>query len=43
MEIDWGEAWQISAVGFGTVFLVLVGLALVIWLTGLLTRKLDAG
>ncbi len=40
MAVDWAQAWQIGGIGFGLVFTVLVILALVMWLTGLLLRKL---
>ena len=40
MAVDWAQAWQIGGIGFGLVFAVLVILALVMWLTGFLLRKL---
>ena len=40
MAVDWAQAWQIGGVGFGLVFIVLVILALAMWLTGLLLKKL---
>ncbi len=43
MAIDWAQAWQIGGIGFGLVFSVLVILALTMWLTGVLLRKIDAG
>jgi|TARA_B100001971_G_scaffold98999_1_gene91423 Na+-transporting methylmalonyl-CoA/oxaloacetate decarboxylase gamma subunit len=43
MAVDWAQAWQMGGIGFGLVFAVLVILAFVIWLTGLLLKKLDAG
>ena len=43
MEIDWGFAWQIGGVGFGSVFLVLIALALAIWLSGLIIKRIDSG
>ena len=40
MGIDWGFAGQVGGVGFGTVFALLVILAIVIRLTGIVvTRK----
>lgn len=42
MIVDWAQAWQIGGVGFGLVFVVLAILALAIWLTGLLLKKLGA-
>jgi Na+-transporting methylmalonyl-CoA/oxaloacetate decarboxylase gamma subunit len=41
MEIDWGYAAQIGGIGFGTVFLVLVILAVVITIVGLATRRIE--
>lgn len=32
MEIDWVEAWRIAGIGFGLVFVILTGLAVVTWL-----------
>ena len=43
MAVDWAQAWQIGGIGFGLVFTVLVILALVMWLTGILLRKIGAG
>lgn len=43
MAVDWAQAWQIGGIGFGFVFIVLVILALVMWLTGILLRKIGAG
>jgi len=40
MIIDWGEAVRVGVVGFGVVFLVLVILAVVIWLTGIVIGKI---
>ena len=40
MAIDWGEAVRIGGMGFGVVFVVLVILSIVIWLTGLVTGKI---
>ncbi len=41
MEVPWGEAAQIGGVGFGTVFALLIILAIVIWLTGLVLNKVS--
>jgi Na+-transporting methylmalonyl-CoA/oxaloacetate decarboxylase gamma subunit len=41
--IDWAFAGKIGGVGFGMVFAVLVILAVVLWLVGLVFKKLDAG
>ena len=41
MAVDWGLARQIGGMGFGIVFAVLIILAVVIWLTGLVIRKID--
>ena len=48
MAVDWGFAGQIGGMGFGTVFAVLIILAVAIWLTGLVigkigTSKAEAG
>ena len=43
MEVPWGQAIQIGGVGFATVFALLVVLAIVIWLTGLVLSKINAG
>ena len=40
MAIDWGLAGQIGGMGFGIVFAVLIILAIAIWLTGLVVRKI---
>ena len=40
MAVDWGLARQIGGTGFGIVFAVLVILAIVLWLTGLVTGKI---
>lgn len=39
MGIDWGFAGLVGGVGFGMVFVLLIILAGVIWLTGLVIRK----
>ena len=41
MAIEWGFAGQIGGVGFGTVFLVLIILAVVIWLIGQMVSKIS--
>ena len=41
MEVDWGYALQVGGIGFGTVFLVLVILAVAITIIGLATRRLN--
>jgi len=43
MEVPWGQAVQVGGVGFGTVFALLIILAVVIWLTGLVVSKISAG
>jgi Na+-transporting methylmalonyl-CoA/oxaloacetate decarboxylase gamma subunit len=43
MTVDWGFAGQIGGIGFGMVFAVLIILAVVIWLVGLLMRRIDSG
>ena len=40
MAVDWGFAGQIGGMGFGTVFAVLIILAVAIWLTGLVISKI---
>ena len=41
MTVDWGFAGQIGGVGFGIVFAVLIILAVAIWLTGLVIRRIS--
>ena len=41
MVIDWGFAGQVGAAGFGMVFVLLIILAIVIWLTGLILNKVS--
>ena len=41
MAVDWGFAGQVGGIGFGTVFVVLVILAIAIWLTGLLISRVN--
>ncbi len=43
MEVDWGFAGQVGGVGFGTVFVLLIILAVLIWLTGLVLNKIGTG
>lgn len=43
MGVDWGQAAQIGSAGFGIVFLVLVILTVVLWLTGLVFSKVFTG
>ena len=43
MEIPWEQAVQIGGVGFATVFALLIILAIVIWLTGLVSGKISTG
>lgn len=39
MAIDWGFAGQVGGAGFGVVFVLLIILAIVIWLTGKLFKR----
>ena len=39
--IDWGEAWKVSGMGFGLVFIVLAILAIAVWLIGVVLRRID--
>jgi Na+-transporting methylmalonyl-CoA/oxaloacetate decarboxylase gamma subunit len=39
MGVDWGEALRIGGTGFGTVFVVLIILAVAISLIGLAVRR----
>ena len=43
MAVDWGRAFQIGGVGFGTVFLVLGILATAIALTSIAVRRIGRG
>lgn len=43
MAIDWGQARLIGFGGFGVVFLLLAFLSVLIWLTGVVIRKIDSG
>ena len=42
MGVPWGQAVQVGGVGFGMVFILLIILAIVIWLTGLVLNKISA-
>ena len=42
MAIDWGFAGQVGGVGFGTVFVVLVILAVAIWIVGRIINRVSA-
>ncbi len=42
-EWTWAQALQIGGMGFGTVFAVLIILAVAIWLTGLVISKIGIG
>ena len=39
MAIDWGEAVRIGSWGFGTVFVILIILAVTIWFIGFIFSK----
>jgi Na+-transporting methylmalonyl-CoA/oxaloacetate decarboxylase gamma subunit len=43
MAVPWGQALQVGGVGFSMVFLVLITLAIVIWLTGLVITRINSG
>ncbi len=43
MEIDWVQAWQVSGIGFGLVFVVLAILAVVTWLVSLVLNRNSSG
>jgi Na+-transporting methylmalonyl-CoA/oxaloacetate decarboxylase gamma subunit len=43
MGVDWGQAFQIGGIGFGTVFLVLSILAGAVVLVGLGIRRISRG
>ena len=43
MAVDWVFAGQVGGVGFGAVFVLLIILGVVIWLVGLVLRKISAG
>ncbi len=39
--INWAEAWKVSGMGFGLVFMVLAILAVAVWLIGVALRRFD--
>ena len=41
--VDWNLAVKIAAGGFGLVFIILVILGITVWLTKLVSNKLDKG
>ena len=41
--IDWSLAVKIAAGGFGLVFIILVILGFVVWITKLVSNRLDKG
>lgn len=43
MAVPWGQALQVGGVGFGMVFVLLIIIALMIWLTGLVLGKISLG
>ncbi len=43
MTIDWGEAGLLAGQGFGTVFLILIILAVVTWLVGFVFQRTKKG
>ena len=43
MTTIWGEAGLIAGIGFGTVVLVLIILAVVTWLIGLIFQRIKRG
>jgi Na+-transporting methylmalonyl-CoA/oxaloacetate decarboxylase gamma subunit len=43
MAADWGAAGLLAGRGFGTVFLVLIILAVVTWLIGLVFQRIKRG
>ncbi len=43
MAVDWGFAGQIGGIGFGFVFAVLIILAVVMWLLGLVIKRVGSG
>ncbi|MDY6836262.1 MAG: hypothetical protein SVY53_15825 [Chloroflexota bacterium] len=40
--VDWGEATRIAAGGFGVVILTLVMVALMVWLLGIISQRIEA-
>ena len=43
MTTIWGEAGLVAGIGFGTVFLVLIILAVITWLIGLIFQRIKRG
>jgi len=43
MTINWGEAGLLAGKGFGTVFLILIILAVATWLVGFAFQKINKG
>lgn len=43
MTTIWGEAGRVAGIGFGTVFLVLIILAVITWLIGLVFQRIKRG
>ena len=41
--IDWAFAGKIGGIGFGMVFVVLMILAIILWLVGLVFKKMESG
>ncbi|MBT3362492.1 MAG: OadG family protein [Chloroflexi bacterium] len=39
---NWSDAWNVAGVGFGVVFLVLIVLAVAIWITGYIVKRMEA-
>jgi Na+-transporting methylmalonyl-CoA/oxaloacetate decarboxylase gamma subunit len=43
MTINWGEAGLLAGRGFGTVFLVLIIIAMMTWLKGFVFQRIKRG
>lgn len=43
VAIDWAFAGKVGGTGFGMVFVVLILLAVILWLVGLVFKKIEAG
>jgi len=43
LAIPWGQAVQVGVTGFGMVFVLLIIIAIIIWLTGLVFGKISLG
>ncbi len=43
MTINWGEAGALAGKGFGTVFLILIILAVATWLIGFVFQRIKKG